>query len=110
MNIFNAILMRVRDAYASRFEPEGVRPLADIYWRTLLVLAVTLVLCAVLYGIWDLFGVLDALASVPDTSPPPPAALNRTTLETVVQGFQTRQTRFNDFGSTHSAAIPDPSR
>ncbi len=107
---FNDMLTRIRTALAGRYEPEGVRSLAAMYWRGLLVAAGILVIASVLYGVWDIFSVLDALASAPDTSPPPPAAVDRVALHSVVQGFQTRQTQFDDFRASPPPTIPDPSK
>lgn len=109
MMSFDDIQVRARDLLASRFEPEGIRPLGDIYWRSLLGVAVALIVCAIAYGLLDLFGVLNTLASAADTSPLPPAALDRSVLKNVVQGFSDREATFTKFQTTAPAAIPDPS-
>ena len=107
---FADIQKRMRDLYDARFEPEGVRVLADIYWRTLLSFAVLVILLALLWGLWTLWGVFDVLAQAPDTSPLPPASLNRAALQGIVQGFNTRQAQFNNLQSNPPAAVPDPSK
>jgi hypothetical protein len=107
---FRNIPARVRNTYASRFEPEGVRPLADTYWRVLIVTAISLLILASVFGLWKLFGVVDTLSSLSDTSPPPPAAFSRAALHNVATGFDARQVRLEAFVTTAPPAIPDPSK
>lgn len=107
---FSDITGLVRDLYAARYEPEGVRMLADIYWRSLLSVASLVIVCALAWGIVDLLGVLDTLAAAPDTSPTPPAAFNRVTLKNLVQGFQARQAEFETLGTTPLPRVTDPSK
>lgn len=109
MNL-NDIPTRMRNAYAARFEPEGARSLAYLYWRSLLVLTGVLLVLAVAWGLWNLFDVFALLASEPDTSPLPKAALDRGALLNVVQGFETRQTQWNDLTGSPAPAIADPSK
>lgn len=100
----------VLDVIAGRHEPEGVRRLADFYWRGILIIAFLAIIGAVAYGIVDLLGVLNDLASTPDTAAPPPPALNRAILNATVEEFQTRQSQFSDPTSVPTSLIPDPSR
>jgi hypothetical protein len=110
MNFFTTLWVRMRDMYALRYEPEGVQPLGTLYWRTLLIIAFIVVWLAVLYGIWDLTGVLSTLANMPDTSPPPSSGLSKSALDKLVQGFDARQSAFNSFGTRLPPAVADPSR
>jgi hypothetical protein len=107
---FNDIPTRMRDAYAARFEPEGQRSLAYLYWRSLLVLTGVLLVLAVAWGLWNLFDVFTLLASEPDTSPLPKAALDRSALMNVVQGFEARQVQWNELTGSPASSISDPSK
>lgn len=104
-NIFNAL----RDMYAARFEPEGVRTLAHRFWQTLLGVGLAVILLAIVYGTIELFTALDVLSQGSDSAPPPRSALNRTQLTQVVQGFNDRQTQFENV-SKNPPAFSDPSR
>ncbi|MDO8514406.1 MAG: hypothetical protein Q7S50_02585 [bacterium] len=106
IDIFN----RARDAYAVGHEPEGRRLLSDIYWRTILVAALLILVCVFLYGTWVLMRVLDDLGATADVSAPPPPALSRAMLKEMVQGFEMRQSQFETMKKSPPAAIPDPSR
>jgi len=110
MITFTDITARLRNFYDSRFEPEGIRPLAEMYWRTLMLIASLLCLAALLFGIWNLFSVFDTLSSLADTSPPPPAAFSSSALHALSGGFDARQTQFNTFTSNPPSAAPDPSK
>ena len=107
---FSDIRETVRDMYATRYEPEGVRVLADIYWKSLLATACLVAVLAFVWGVFDLFGVLDTLAAAPDTSPTPAAAFNRGTLKNLVQEFQDHQSQFNALGAEPLPSISDPSK
>ena len=106
----NDIPTRMHDAYAARFEPEGQRSLAYLYWRSLLAIAGVLLVLAVAWGLWNLFDVFTLIASEPDTSPLPKAALDRGALLNVVQGFEARQTQWNELTGSPAPSIPDPSK
>lgn len=110
MKTFNVIWRRIRDLYGGRYQPEGLRPLAELYWRSLLVVSFFAIWFAILYGIWDMTGVLSTLAASPDTSPPPPSTLNKMTLDALVQEFDFRQQGFDSFTPATAPAVADPSR
>lgn len=93
----------------SRHEPEGVRVLADMYWKTLLVLAVVVTIGAIVFGVWGLLRVLDAIGSAVRIAPPPPPALNRAVLDATMRGFENRRTNFERLKTTPGETIPDPS-
>jgi len=110
MMSFSDIEKRMRNLYAGRFEPEGARSLADMYWTALLSCAGLVVVLALLWGLWTLWGVFDTLEQTPDTSPLPPASLNRAVLQGIVQGFDARQAQYNAYQSAPPAPVPDPSK
>ena len=104
------ILNKIRDAYAARYEPEGLRPLSDIYWRGLLLLAFLVLVCVFLYGTWGLVRVLNGLSAGADTSAPPPPPLSRAALSKTIRDFELRRAQFETLQTNPSATIPDPSR
>ena len=110
MMTFGDITTRARDIYAARFEPEGVRPLAAIYWRTAIITGCLLGILTLLFGLWNLFGIVDTLSSLSDTSPPPPAAFSSAQLHTLSAGFGARQTQFTSLTTNPPAPLPDPSK
>ncbi len=106
---FSDITRRLSDRYAGRFEPEGLRTLASLYWRTLLGAAALAVVLSLLYGMWDLFNVLESLSTAPGASGASKPALTRAQLDAVVQGFEVRQKHFDELSGS-AGTVPDPSR
>lgn len=109
MSKLNNIPLRFRDLYAARFEPEGVRVLADAYWRGLLVLTVVVVVWVLAYGVLELFSTLHILAKEQDTSALPPPVLSHSELSAVVQGFDVRAETYESLRS-RPPSFSDPSR
>lgn len=107
---FSDITADLRDVYALRFEPEGARSIADIYWRTLIVIAGIFVVLSLSFGVWNFVSITDTLTSLADTSPPPPAAFNSAQLHGVTAGFDARQTQFDTFTSAPPPILSDPSK
>ncbi len=102
---------KVRDAYANRTEPESFRILARVYWHALLYVTTCIVLIAVSYGLWQLVAVFSGPKESPvlvssEASPP---LINRTQLETTVQGFKDRQAKY-EFLKSNPPQLSDPSR
>jgi len=110
MMSFTDIGKNLGELYSSRQEPAGIRALAELYWRTLLVCAALVVVLALVWGLWQLFAVFAVLSSVPDTSPLPPAVLNRAKLQGIVQEFGARESEYQTLQSNPPAALPDPSK
>ena len=105
-NIWRSITETLRN----RHEPEEIRRLSDLYWYTLLIAAFLVLVLVFLYGTWVLIRVLHDLGAAPDTSPPPPPALNRAALNATVQEFETRQAEFENLKKASPPPITDPSR
>ncbi len=104
------ILIRLRDIYANRREPESLRTFADIYWRAMVACAFVLVVLAIAYGTWDLSQVLSDLGQIPTATPIPAPALSRSVLKSTVQAFDARQGQFDEFKVSPPAPVPDPSK
>lgn len=98
----------LRRMYAYRREPENMRALSDVYWRTLVVVAALVVLCAILYGVTQLVGVMGYAQEGNAATPVSAAGINRTQLEATLSAFSARQENYDALASTSVSAV-DPS-
>lgn len=100
----------IRDAYANRYQPEGVRVLAYFYWYTLLILTTLVILIAALYGYWQ-FKIIVSNSGVPEAIPEgatkPP--ITKEELKMILQGFEDRRGAYETLRQT-PPKISDPSR
>jgi len=102
------LFLNVREAYASRTEPEAARFLALSLWRMIIVLAIVSIGGSILWGMWSLFSTLAALepsATVPRIVKPP---IDRSALVQTVSGLSQRGERFQKLKDT-PVTISDPS-
>ena len=104
------ILKSLRDTYANRHEPESLGVLAGIYWRTVLGVALLLLVIIVSYSMWNLVRILHSLGVIPTPSPLPPPALNRTLLNTTLEVLDARKAQFDALKVNPSSSISDPSK
>jgi hypothetical protein len=107
MNIDLHIFDRLKRAYEYRQEPEEMHVIIEVFWRSLLSLAVLLVVFALWYGFSQLLGVLDdshegAGAKVVGLP------LDKTQLEAAVQALEARQVETQTL-TTSPINLPDPS-
>lgn len=100
----------MRDMYANRHKPECKKAFADFYWRTLLSVAFVIVLSSIAYGIFELSSVLqDAGSADAGSASTKPPALNRVLLQNTLDGFHSREARFESL-KTGTPDVTDPSR
>jgi len=99
----------VQDIFANRYEPEGARIFARIYWRTLLALTFLILVASIVYGEWDFYTTLHDLENLP-TAPLPAPLLDRTSLDATLADFQTRQQQYQSLSAGAGAQVADPSR
>ena len=99
-----------RVVIAERHESEGIRVLSNLYWCALLVIFFLIIVAVLSYGVLGILRILRDSNETANVSAPPPPALNRSTLEGVVQGFEDRQSYFNLLKTTRGKVISDPSR
>ncbi len=100
---------RFKGVIALRHDPEGAHIISDMYWRALLLVSLSVVILALVYGVWGLLRVLDELGSSARVSVPPPPALNRAALGAAVDGINARRAQFEFLRSNSGRVIPDPS-
>ncbi|MBI5645207.1 hypothetical protein HY970_03865 [Candidatus Kaiserbacteria bacterium] len=106
---FTPILSSVREAYARRHEPEHVRSLAALFWRSMLAFTAISLIGIVLYGSWEFMRVMQIVSAPEDFRIAPRAALDRNRLERVLSDITARRDAYDAVGSTF-VPIADPSR
>jgi hypothetical protein len=110
MNIFSDTWARLLALYRARYEPENLRPLADMYWRTMLSLMLISVAGVVAFGVWEFVAVVENLASGQNNdNSTPPVVLNRSQLETTLSIYGARQAQFQAAQSA-LVTVADPSK
>ncbi|MDP3645701.1 MAG: hypothetical protein Q8R25_01305 [bacterium] len=104
--------IRIFGVLKDRYEPEAVHMLADMYWRVLLIVCVTLALSIITYNALEFFDINRAasaqttVTSATDTLP-----FGRGELQAVVSGFTERKEMYQSYiASPKNAAAPDPTR
>ncbi len=110
MNYLTGTWTRIREQYAARRTPEGVRPLAMLYWRILLSFVLIVVIGALWYGVSSVISVAKTLAGATNTVSLPAPSVDPATVQALVQQFETRQSQFETLSTEPVPAIPDPSR
>ncbi len=106
---FPHVFSRVHDIYTNRYDPEGARSFARLYWHTLLVTVFLMLIASMVYGEWELYEVLHQLGEVPQTTLPSPV-LDRTALNATISGFDARQQTFESLRAHPTLQVSDPSR
>lgn len=110
MTSFTDMWNTLRAFYEARHEPENMRPLAEWYWRALLVVSLA-ALCAILaYGTWEFVGALRKVSRGDSLRrDPPPEILSKKELADVLSAYDARQQEFESLKRS-ATSIGDPSR
>jgi len=107
MHVFHYI----KNLRANSSEPENLRALFALYWRTLLVCTGILIIVIFVYGVWQILDVMNESPAVQTDasapSGPQSAPINTAQADSVFQGFARRQAQF-DAHKTQAPAIADP--
>jgi len=104
------MLARTYDLWAYRHEPEYIRKLVDAYWFTLLLLSVTVIVFALLYGGTKLLAVRgEAEGGTLLQSEGGRVILNQIELEATLEGFAAREANYESL-KKNPPKIADPSR
>ena len=110
MKIFSDTFNRLRALYRARYEPENLRPLADMYWRFILALALLSIVGVIMFGLWQFVAVVENLSAAQSGSTSAsPVIFNRTKLESVLRAYDARQAQY-DASASSAATVTDPSK
>ncbi|KKW19285.1 MAG: hypothetical protein UY63_C0017G0062 [Parcubacteria group bacterium GW2011_GWA2_51_10] len=102
----------IREAYESRHEPESMHVIADFYWRTLLLVALLLVVLFALYGSLEFMRVANdtAIDAASEQAPArPERTFNRSRLQAVLDSLNAREAQFESLKKS-APTVVDPSR
>lgn len=89
MTPLGTLWRRFRELYASRQEPEALRPLATLVWRTILALFFLGSVVVVVYAMIVFGEVVEKVNTIPPTNKPA-AALDRTALDQTIREIRER--------------------
>jgi hypothetical protein len=110
MKIFSDTFDHLRALYRARHEPENLRPLADMYWRFILALALLSVLGVALFGLWQFVMVVENLSAAQSgNNSASPVMFNRAKLDGVLRAYDARQAQY-DASASSAVTITDPSK
>ena len=110
MNFITETVRRTRDAYATRSDPENLYMLANAYWRGLLMVAVTGLVCSILFGMYVFWSVVNTLGATAKTSSTAPSTvLSRADLNATLNAILVRQASY-DAARSGLPPVADPSR
>lgn len=99
----------VKHAYEYRHEPEELRVLADIYWKSLLIFSAVVIVLLLGYGVWQLTSVISSLSSVSGSSSGSTSLpLDKKDLQSALGGLAGRRTAAQELEGAPVGA-PDPS-
>lgn len=99
----------IRDTWQYRHEPEKLRTLADVYWRTLLFVAVLVLAGLMFYAGLKFYSMFVEPEENPLLSSGGIILLNKADLQEAVEAFQNRQAKY-EFLKRNPPKITDPSR
>jgi hypothetical protein len=98
-----------QDIYAARHEPENLRPIAETYWRILLVCVGVGMIALLVVGVWQFTRVLGIISTSAEQAPVQPNVIDRQKLDQVLSAVDARKLNFEIKKSAPPNAI-DPSR
>lgn len=109
MTSITRIFSRLQNAYASRHEPERLRPIAIAYWRSVLISALIVGILILGGGVWLFYSVITALNTTDSGVSTPAPALDRAKLQSTLSDYEARAQRFEELKS-EAPTVFDPSR
>lgn len=108
--MMNLEITRLRDMFAARHEPENMKPMAEVLWRTLLISACVFACVFFFHGLWVFWGVIENLNSSYTTAQSSPSpTINRMKLQEVLSAYETRESDFEAI-RINAPSVSDPSR
>ncbi|MFZ2555664.1 MAG: hypothetical protein WAZ27_00200 [Minisyncoccia bacterium] len=106
MRFDTSIQVRIKDAYASRHEPEAARIVARMYWALIVMICALAASLAVAYGVWEFFR--GPTAETSSVTVRPQTLFTKTQLDVTLKGFDDRAARFQT-RLTAPVPVKDPS-
>ncbi len=99
-----------KELYEARHEPENLRPIAEAYWRTVLLGAIIAAGLVIFFGIWEFSAVMSTMsATTIDASTQQKTAIDRTQLESALAKFSERKANF-ELSKTTTPQVTDPTK
>ncbi len=99
-----------KELYEARHEPENLRPLAELYWRVVLLVAVIASGLAICFGVWEFSSVTTTMSSASEQgTSQQTAAIDKAKLEEVLVKFGERSANF-EMGKTITPEVTDPAK
>ena len=100
---------RFSELYGSRHEPEYLRPLAEILWRSLLFSVAIALLVILFFSASVFWSVIGDLTSAQSSRSRPPQAFDRAKLKQTLEGIRARQAFFDELKSNPTPVV-DPTK
>jgi hypothetical protein len=96
--------------YEARHEPENLRPLAELYWRILLLCALAAAGAVIGFGAWEFSSVISTMSSAAAQGTAQQApAIDKAQLENALVKFSERRANF-EMSKSVTPAVSDPSK
>lgn len=109
MNLKSFQSPRIRQAWEYRSDPEAVRVLAAFFWRTLLLVALVAIVCALWFGYQEI-GAASQAESVGTVAPTPKAPFDPSQLQTALNAFSAKATEYQVLSQSPPPTVADPSK
>jgi hypothetical protein len=103
-------MSQLSELYAARHEPENLQPIAETYWRGLLIFAVCTIVGIVLFSVWEFSSVMSVLSDTDGGSAQTTSPIDRKQLDTTLSEYAARKTNFEFVKSNASSTVAEPLR
>lgn len=99
-----------KELYEARHEPENLRPIAELYWRVVLLCAVCAAGGVIVFGFWQFTSVMSIMNSAStNVTSNQISPIDRTLLEESLNAFALRRANF-ELQKNTSPAVTDPTK
>ena len=99
-----------KELYEARHEPENLRPIAELYWRVVLLSSIIAAIGIIAYGVWEFSSVMTTISTTSGggaTQQTP--AIDRAQLEDALVQFSQRRANF-DLSRAMIPSVADPAK
>ena len=99
-----------KELYEARHEPENLRPIAELYWRIMLVSAIIASIGIILFGVWEFSSVMTTISSTgAGSNAQQTPVIDKAQLERVLIQFTNRKADF-ELGRAVVPLVADPAK